>query len=382
MISEKLFLLVLIRDYPVGLAVTKKVQNLLTFLSNNGVEINVISYRSKFRQPVPEGKENNIPYIIIGNKIKLFHIHKTIIYLVKGLRSISQKRMKGCNNIFFCIGPVNIENILFVSWAKILRYKIVFDINEDYTFFEDNVKMISRLKIKTTRLLDVLTASWATAITVVSSHLRKKYSAKTRRPVVLIPVTARENCNKSKRAFNKTLQVVYAGTFDLKDGVETIIKGFIQFNREYGDAKLTLIGKSDQQERYSIKYKNAENVIFSGYVPDRQFYEMLRNADVLCMCRTNSGFSNAGFPFKLGEYLATGNTVISTRASDVCDYLTDDDAYMVEFDSPESVANALTAIIHNPDDARRIGLNGYRKYMEFFSPESNGKLLHELLLSL
>jgi len=375
-------LLVLIRDYPIGLAVTKKVQNLLSYLIHNGIEIHIISYRSKFRQPVPEGEVNNIPYIIIGNNLKLFHLHKTVAYLLKGLRSISQKRMKGFNNIFFCIGPVNIENILFVTWAKILRYKIVFDINEDYSFFEDDVKAISNLKIKTTRLLDVLTASWATAITVVSSHLKKKYLAKTTQPVVLIPVTAKENCNKNKKGFNKTLQVVYAGTFDLKDGVETIINGFIQFNREYRDAKLTMIGKSDQQERYKIKYKNAENVIFSGYVPDTQFYEMLRNADVLCMCRTNSGFSNAGFPFKLGEYLATGNTVISTRASDVCDYLTDDDAYMVEFESPESISAALTTIITNPEEARRVGLNGYRKYMEFFSPESNGKLLHELLMSL
>jgi len=380
--SGKLSLLVLIRDYPLGLAVTKKIHNLLTYLSNNGIEINVISYRSKFRQPVPEGEVNNIQYITIGNNLRLLYLHKTVAYLCKGLRSISQKRKKGRNNIFFCIGPVNIENILFVSWAKILRYKIVFDINEDYSFFEDDVKTISNLKIKTTRLLDVLTASWATAITVVSSHLKKKYLGKTRKPVVLIPVTARENCNKNKMLFNKTLQVVYAGTFDLKDGVETIINGFIRFNQKYKDAKLTLIGKSDQQERYKIKYKNAENVVFSGYVPDSQFYELLRNADVLCMCRTNSDFSNAGFPFKLGEYLSTGNTVISTRASDVCDYLTEDDAYMVDFESPESVSTTLKRIIDYPEEARRIGLNGYKKYMEFFSPESNGKLLYELLMNL
>jgi len=55
---------------------------------------------------------------------------------------------------------------------------------------------------------------------------------------------------------------------------------------------------------------------------------------------------------------------------------------MVEFESPESISAALTTIITNPEEARRVGLNGYRKYMEFFSPESNGKLLHELLMSL
>lgn len=382
MISEKLSLVVLIRDYPVGLAVTKKIQNILNYLHQNDIKINVLSYRSKFRQPVAEGKENDIPYISIGNDLKLVYLHKTIAYFIKGLGIISRKRIKGENNIFFCIGPVNIENILFVTWAKMLRYKIVFDINEDYSFFEDDVKAISKLKIRTTRLLDVLTSVWATAITVVSTHLKRKYSTKIKQPVILIPVTARENRNRDKNSFNRPLQVVYAGTFDLKDGVENIIEGFMLFNHEFKDAKLILIGKSDLQERYVKKYNNAENIVFRGYVPDSQFYDLLQNADVLCMCRTNSGFSNAGFPFKLGEYLATGNPVISTKASDVCDYLKSDDAYLVDFDSPESIATALQRIVENPDEAQQVGHNGFLKYRKHFSPESNGKMMLDLLMTL
>jgi glycosyltransferase involved in cell wall biosynthesis len=380
--SGNISLLVLIRDYPVGLAVTKKINNLLEYLLANDIEINVLSYRSKFRQPASEGKECQIPYICIGNDLKIIKLHRTIGYFIRGLRIISRKRNKGKNNVFYCIGPVNIENILFVTWAKMLRYKIVFDINEDYTFFEDNVKAISKLKIRTTRILDVLTSAWAEAITVVSTHLRKKYSARTKQPVILIPVTARENRNHDRKSFNRPLQVVYAGTFDLKDGVETLIDGFLLFNRAFTDSQLILIGKSDLQERYAKKYNNAENIIFMGYVPDIQFYELLQNADVLCMCRTNSGFSNAGFPFKLGEYLATGNPVIATRASDVCDYLTSDDAYLVDFNSPESIATALHRIAENPGEAKQVGLNGFLKYQKHFSPESNGKLMLDLLMNL
>lgn len=382
MTSVRINLFVLIRDYPVGLAVTKKIHNLIHYLHQHNVEINVLSYRSKFKQPDWKIDKNDIPYVSIGNDLKLLHLHKTISYFIKGLKNISAGREKGFKNVFFCIGPLNVENILFVLWAKLLHYKILFDINEDYSLFEDDVKLISRLKIKTTNKLDILTHKWADAFTVVSSHLRNKYQKLTNKPVVLIPVTAAQNFNSEKVSNGKGLKVVYAGTFDLKDGVKMIIEGFLMFNRDYREAELILAGKSDQQRKYQNEYEECRDVVFTGYIPDEQFYELLRDADVLCMCRTNSGFSNAGFPFKLGEYLATGNPVISTKASDVCDYLSSDDVYFVDFESPEGIADTLKNIAEDTGKARRIGLNGFSKYQLHFSPESNGKILIDLLINL
>jgi len=382
MTSDRINLFVLIRDYPVGLAVTKKIHNLIHYLHQLNIEISVLSYRSKFKQPDYKIDNNDIPYVSIGNDLKLLHLHKTISYFAKGLKNINAGKQRGHKNVFFCIGPLNVENILFVLWAKLLHYKILFDINEDYSLFEDDVKLISRLKIKTTNRLDILTYKWADAFTVVSSHLRNKYRTLTNKPVILIPVTAAKNFNPEKVLHRKGLKVVYAGTFDLKDGVKMIIEGFLMFNRDYRDAELIMAGKSDQQSKYQNEYKECKDVVFKGYMPDAQFYELLRNADVLCMCRTNSGFSNAGFPFKLGEYLATGNPVISTKASDVCDYLSSDDVYYVDFESPEGIADALKSIAEDTVKARRIGLNGFSKYQMYFSPESNGKILIDLLKNL
>ncbi len=382
MASEKINLLVLIRDYPVGLAVTKKIHNLLTFLINKNMVIRVLSYRSKFSQPAYDSEKYLIPFESIGNNVKLTNPFKTSLYYLRGLRTIGTGKKNGYENIFYCVGPVNIENFLFVFWARIRHYKIVFDINEDYSFFEDNVKTISRIKIATTRKLDILTYKWAQAITVVSSHLRNKYLNLTDKPVILVPVTAAPNLKPERKSGRKGIKVVYAGTFDLKDGVKSIIEGFLLFGKKHENAELILAGKSEQQLDYKKEYQNCQNIIFKGYVPDSQFYEILREADVLCMCRTNSDFSNAGFPFKLGEYLATGNPVISTRASDVCTYLSQEDAFIVDFDSPSGIAAALESITENPDEARRIGLNGFKKYETFFSPESNGKLLHDLLKSI
>ena len=382
--TKELNLLVIIKEYPNGLAVTKKIQNILYYLFSQKIEINVISYRSKFPQPSEKGLDNGIPYVNIGIglDLKLLNLHKTIMYFFKGLYLILKHKKKGCKNIFYCIGAINIENLLFVFWARLLRYKLVFDVNEDYSFFEDQVKIISRFKIWTIKQLDFFTYRWATAIIVVSTHLRNKYLKRNKKHILLIPVTAKENFNPNKSFFNDPLQVVYAGSFDIKDGVNYIIEGFNSFNNIYHNARLILTGKSDQQVIYQEKYKSYSNIIFKGHLSEDEFYDLLKNADVMCMCRTNSGFANAGFPFKLGEYLATGNPVISTKASDVENYLTKDDAYLIDFNSPQQIGAALTEIVNNPDVARKIGLNGMKKYQKYFSSEVNGKLLYDLLITI
>lgn len=379
--KRQLNLVVFIKEYPVGLAITKKIQNILNYLILQQIGINVISYRSQFKQPSIKGSDNGIPYETIGMGLSLSpkNFPAVFLYFVKGLRLILKFKKKRNNNIFYCIGPVNVENFLFVFWARLLGYKLIFDINEDYSFFEDKVKFTSRIKVWTIRKLDFFTYHWASAIIVVSKHLEKKYLNRTRKHVMRLPVTAKENFNPDKYLFNNPLQVVYAGSFDLKDGVSDIIEGFVSFNNIHKSANLILTGKSDQQLEYKEKYKDNPNLIFKGHLSDDEFYRLLRNADVMCMCRTNSGFSNAGFPFKLGEYLVTGNPVISTKASDVEDYLTSDDAHLIDFNSPLQICNTLLEIAKDPEAARIKGLNGRKKYQKYFSPEINGKRFHDLL---
>ncbi|MFH1319946.1 MAG: glycosyltransferase family 4 protein, partial [Bacteroidota bacterium] len=314
-----------------------------------------------------------------GTDMKLLYLHKIIIYYLSGLKAILDYRKREYKNIIYNSGGISIENILFVIWAKILGYKLLLAIEEDYTFFRDNIKQISKFKFWTIKRLDFLNCRWANAIIVISEYLKNKYLKLKAEKVILVPITAKSNHNEHKKEFNSPLQVVYAGTFADKDGVSDIIKGFGSFNNLYKKAQLILTGKSAQQLLYTEKYRNQDNIIFTGFVPDDEFYQLLRNADVLCMCRTESDFANAGFPFKLGEYLATGNPVICTKVSDVEIYLTDNDAYLIDPDNPQQICDALTEITINPEAARQKGLNGMKKCRKFFSPESNGKLLYNQL---
>jgi glycosyltransferase involved in cell wall biosynthesis len=379
--AKKINLLVFIRDYPIGLAGTKRVQQLLDYLTPKDLNIKVISCRSKNKQPAVNGVYHGVTYQNIGleTDLKLKHVFKVVRYFFKGLVATYKYRKRGQVNILYNSGGISIENIYFILWAKIIGYKLVFAIEEDYSFFNDKLKLISRFKYWTIHLLDFLSCRLASSIIVNSSHLLNKYTKLGAKRVVLIPITAKPNFDSEKTEFNNPLQIVYAGTFGDKDGVNFIIEGFELFNNKYKNAKLILLGKSEQQLIYKEKNKEHSDIVFKGFVPDQEFYSLLKESDILCMCRNGSDFANAGFPFKLGEYLATGNPVVSTKVSDVENYLTSEDAYLIDPDSPQQICSAFEEIVTHPVMARKIGLNGLQKCKDYFSQEKNGKILYDLL---
>lgn len=366
------------------MAGTKRIQHLIDYLLEKNIIINVISFRSKNKQPGASGTYNSVPYINVGEgtDIKLLHSHKIAWYYIRGWSAILRNRNRKYTNVIYNSGGINVENFLFILWAKILGYKLIFAIEEDYSFFKDEIKLISKFKFWTIERLDFLTCRWATAIIVISKYLRNKYIKRTKKNVVLIPITARQNFNENKKLFNNPLRVLYAGSFADKDGVKDIIEGFMLFNNFFKNAQLILTGKSAQQLIYKEKFQVQENLIFKGYLQDDEYYQMLSDADILCMCRTESGFANAGFPFKLGEYLATGNPVICTKVSDVETYLTEQDAYLINPNDPQAIAETLNEIVNNPEAAKIKGINGLEKSRKYFSPEANGRLLYDLLLKI
>ena len=141
--EKKINLVVFTREYPVGMASTKRIQHLMEYLISRGVVVNILAFRGNIPQPETKGVYNTIPYQNIGHGIKLSlrQTGKVISYYLSGFKSIAQSKRKGWKNIIYKAGGLNIENILFVIWAKLLGFKMVMAIEEDYSFFSDNIKI-------------------------------------------------------------------------------------------------------------------------------------------------------------------------------------------------------------------------------------------------
>jgi len=166
----------------------------------------------------------------------------------------------------------------------------------------------------------------------ISEHLRQRCQeiSKGRVPVHLIPVTVNLNYfkNEGYEPDKSNLKIFYGGSFGEKDGLGYLVDAFDEVCKTDSRVKLILTGAGNNRDVEKIKQRienspNRDRVIFMGFLSISDYYATLNSCDIFCMTRINSRFANAGFPFKLGEFLATGKGVIATNVGDVSSYLED-----------------------------------------------------------
>jgi glycosyltransferase involved in cell wall biosynthesis len=137
---------------------------------------------------------------------------------------------------------------------------------------------------------------------------------KDRTPVIHLPISVDVdfiNLFKKNRSLNvaqQSIKIFYGGSFGFKDGFEYLIKGFELACESNNNIELILTGKVSKQMMDKVQLlifssKRHQQIKFLGCLSDTDYYDTMVNSDILCMTRTNSKYSNFGFPFKLGEYL-------------------------------------------------------------------------------
>jgi len=373
--------------YPHGMAGTKRIQHFIDYLVQESISVKILLLRQggvNLQNAELEGTHKGIFFRTIGNDVKpnilvFFTLAK---YFIQGLTTLGTWVQVDKKNILFCYSGLSVENFVFVLFAKLLGYSIVFDIVEDGTHFHEKTHMLARIKHIISEKLDRYTIRLASGIITVSNYLRDIYVKKACNniPVVLIPVSATiNNHNEKKVNYSNPIKIVYTGTFAEKDGVELLIEAFGNISKINGNCVLLLTGNGYRLPLIKDRIVGNTNIKYIGYLNDDEFYRFLKEADVMCITRTGSEFANAGFPFKLGEYLATGNPVIVSDVSDVSCYLENmRDALIVQPDNVKQIQKALEYCIDNPDAARTIGENGRNKCERYFNPLVNGQHLIKL----
>ena len=119
-----------------------------------------------------------------------------------------------------------------------------------------------------------------------------------------------------------------------------------------------------------------DRVHYMGYLDDTAYYSALNSADIPCMTRIDSEYTNAGFPFKLGEFLATGKPVIASRVSDIDRFLLNrHNALLVKPGDSNEISKAAEYLMDNPEDAAIIGRRGREVAKSFFDYKQQGKAL-------
>lgn len=347
-----------------GMAGSTRVRNLFAPLIGKGLlNANNLIYETDNKVPIgKEGRLNDINFRIIG--FRLGNPFSIFSFWGRGMSFLRKNKQAGSKNIIYNYNYPDLKNIVFLMYGRMIGYRIVFDIIEDNRF-EAHVGFINKIRIKTSLVLFKLSRYFTKAYVAISDHLYKRAeeNAKGKIPVHLIPITVNLNYFKiSGHPINKSeLKIFYGGSFAPKDGLSYLLDAFEEVSKKDSTVKLVLTGLGNPADVDKIKEKIAasaakERILFKGFLATDEYYAVLNSCDIFCMTRVNSKFANAGFPFKLGEFLASGKGVIATRVGDVPKYLHNgENSLLINPDSVSEIVQALSTFINNPEKINTLG---------------------------
>ena len=366
------------QHFPFGMAGSKRIKLFAEFLAkNNTVKVLVIGDSNGVNDL--SGNNNNVIYEFHKfSRIQTFTAYKKIKHLLLTNQKNNEK------NCLFLYDGVGLTNFLYAYLGKKFRYKVLTDVVEDYSVHNEKAGFFLTILHKINFLFEKKTFQIVDGVIVISNRLFSKFDKlnKTKKPLILIPISA-ENLSVEfpKKDDNTFFTFIYSGSYGIKDGVSFLIDAFNEICKSYLDVRLVLAGKINDFVENKISANPA--VSYKGLIPDSDYYRFLSDADVLLMTRINSEYANTGFPFKLGEYLASSNPVIVTKVSDVDFYLKDKvSAIFAEPSDVKSLVSAMEYAIRNKQEIKSIGKEGRKNCELFFNPIINSQKLEGLLKSL
>jgi len=381
-------------EYPQGMAGTKRIQHAIDGIRHaSDVSICVIVLRQSSKANILNGCHKGISYeTIMGDLLRFRMILLFPLLYLKAKRALKRALLPDHENIIYNYGPPNLFNIGILAYAQRLGYKIVFDIVEDYSTAKKLSRSIfHRIKMIWINYLNRHVKHLASGIVVISSHLQKKYEdlSEGEVPLHYRPISVDfDRYPSSPMRISNPLTLFYSGTFGMKDGVIVLLEAFDVLAERHTTIRLVLTGKGSYEVLNPVlarikasPYK--DRIEYKGYLDDDAYYAALNAAEIPCMTRINIDYAQAGFPFKLGEFLATGKPVIASRISDVEALLEDRrEAVLVEPGDSSEIVKSVEYLIAHPADAFAIGERGRARARELFDYRKQGQSLLEFLRDL
>lgn len=363
--------------YPHGMAGSMRIRLFAEYLAKQSNDVQIIITNQDNGINSKEGSFNQVLFGGVSTIAFSYYLYLTIYPFLVCLKLKLEKKKKD-NNCLIIYGEPDIYTIPFIIFGKLLGYKVILDIVEDRFLTEEKLSIKANINLIFGKIISPLMIKAVDGIIVISKHLEKKYKTQSNLLLKLIPVSA-VNLRETTDLYNSNnsfLKIVYSGSFGAKDGVDNLIDAFIQISQKNKKVKLILIGSPKIEIQNKINEIENKYIEVTGYLPDDEYIRKLHGADILCMTRIDSQYANAGFPFKLGEYLATGKPVVATDVSDIRLYLEDKkDVILAKPSNIQSLVDALNYLIVCPEKREAIGVSGLKKCKKFFNPEINSKML-------
>lgn len=130
---------------------------------------------------------------------------------------------------------------------------------------------------------------------------------------------------------NRILTLGYAGNPGIrfeKERLDLLIRAVVELNCEGKPCRLLLAGIDEQfiEKSGALKDDIARSdgaIELKGHLSHHQCLHMISSCDFSVIIRESKRVTNAGFPTKLSESLGCGTPVLTTRTSNIAEYIND-----------------------------------------------------------
>jgi glycosyltransferase involved in cell wall biosynthesis len=201
-------------------------------------------------------------------------------------------------------------------------------------------------------------------------------------PVRIVPKSADMNAQGPREEVGQRIididrskrLVVYAGTLEPYQGIDTLIRAFVQVRAKESNAFLLIVGGNKSQvDRYRTLAQRLgieKQCLFTGLVPQSTAKHYTQLASVLVSPRREG----TNTPLKIYEQLANGIPLVATRIYSHTQVLDDNVAFLVE-PEPEDMARGILAALKPDGEGSHNAANAMGLYQAKYSrPVYVGKM--------
>jgi glycosyltransferase involved in cell wall biosynthesis len=175
--------------------------------------------------------------------------------------------------------------------------------------------------------------------------------------------------------------LMFSGTARPHKGLEDILSAMSLLGNP--DLRLVIVGGRHHGEKYvtHLVTRWACWIVRLPAFPQDQVPEVLAAAHAIVVPQRDTAIARAQFPNKLTDGMAMGKPIITTAVGDIPE-IVGDSGYVVEPSSPEQLAEAITAVLEDPQEAANRGRRARERFVRHFSLGAVGPVLSGVLAPL
>ncbi len=359
--------------FPYGLAGMNKMILISKALIHAGAKVTVVNRKGKLdpqqeTKLKPEGVFEGIHYIYTSGKV-----YRPKGFLERNLQKIKGKigelnylRLLHKNND---LDAAIISSLSFVHslsyrlFSIFFRFPLVLSYVEYGPYMQHHNGILANIN---DRLLDPVLLKWMDGALPISEFLVDRYKKiSPNKPFLKIPVLCDfEQFELPQKQAPQESYFLFCGSLDYREVLDFIIESFARLPSEYKMKLYLVVGETEPGQFDKLK-KDISQMEFASHITlfTKLDYDKLvllyLNAKALLIPLRPTLQDVARFPHKIGEYVASGNPIITTNAGEIIHYFKHEEtALIAEKYEVSSYVKQMKYVLDYPEKAIEIGRKG------------------------